>query len=461
MVRLAQERVLLIGDPHRQVHAALAQALPGVQVTSAPSFFDGIAELSAGNFTAVVAPAEPIERRPEAAVRQLRELVGDGRLVLFGNPTLELLNRKMLGFGVDDYLITPPSAGEIEQVFRAKPVRPQKSQPTPQEDFASDGVATKSWLGSGVVLADVVLEALTNSPQDAVGAAVQLLGSRLSHGARLNYWPGESSEAPAPQEGITRHEHPVHERINDREQQVGVVELLLPSDGDQSTAQPALRQLAQLLAKIATLQDRYNGLKKFAFTDELTGLFNARYFRHFLKTQIDRGRAEHFPVTLLLFDIDDFKRYNDQYGHVVGDEILRQTAAVMRTCTRAHDRVCRIGGDEFAVVFVDKEGPRQPRDPAAAPAPGPHRPPQTPEQVFHRFKRMIEDEKFPVLGTSGKGVLGISAGMAVYPYDAQDAAGLIQEADNRLMHGAKKRGKNSLVIVGTDAPIFPPSEAKP
>src|SRR5688572_28474180 len=107
MVRLANERVLLIGDTYHQVHAVLVQALPGAQVTSVTSYFDGLAELVANNDTAVVAAAEPIERRPEAAVRQLRELATDRRVVLFGHPTLELLSRKMLEFGADDYLITP------------------------------------------------------------------------------------------------------------------------------------------------------------------------------------------------------------------------------------------------------------------------------------------------------------------------------------------------------------------
>jgi hypothetical protein len=88
MVRLAQERVLLIGDPNRQVHAVLAQALPGAHVTSVASYFDGVAELAASNYTAVVAAAEPIERRPEAAVRQIRELAGVGRVVLYVHPSL-------------------------------------------------------------------------------------------------------------------------------------------------------------------------------------------------------------------------------------------------------------------------------------------------------------------------------------------------------------------------------------
>ena len=166
----------------------------------------------------------------------------------------------------------------------------------------------------------------------------------------------------------------------------------------------------------------------------------------------------HFPVTLLLFDIDDFKKYNDRFGHGVGDEILRQVAALMKRCTRDHDLIARIGGDEFAVVFWDKEGPRQPKNPGSGVQPG--RPPQAPREIFKRFQRLIASEDFPMLGQSGKGVLGVSAGLAVFPYEAHDVDTLIAEADRRLVHGAKKSGKNTLFIVGTDDPTLPPGETK-
>ena len=462
MVRLAQERVLLIGDAYRQVHGALAQALPGAQVTSVASFFDGVAELVANNFTAVIAAAEPIERRPEAAVRTLRELTGEGRVVLFGHPTLELLNRKMLEFGADDYLITPASAGELEQIFRAPPVRraPLERADAPGATASPAHPSAPADLLAAVSLADVVLDATVHAPQDAVATAVKRIAAQLPQDVHLAYRTGDGASGEAaggPEVGLaeagwTLQSQPVYAG----QQQAGVLDVRTRGDIDPAVAGAALSRLAALFAKLAFVQNRHNSLQKAAITDDLTGLYNARYFRLILNKILDTARKVHFPVTLLLFDIDDFKKYNDQYGHGVGDEILRQTAALMRRCTREHDYVCRIGGDEFAVVFWDKEGPRKPKDAKSA---GPHRPPQTPEQIFHRFQRLIEDEKFPVLGTSGKGVLGISAGMAVYPYEAQDAAGLIQEADNRLMHGAKKRGKNSLVIVGTDQPAaVPPSK---
>ena len=76
MPRIGQEKVLLIADPQRDVHGALIAAIPSATVTAVNDYFDGIAELTANQYTTVVASAEPIERRPEAAVRQLRELAG-------------------------------------------------------------------------------------------------------------------------------------------------------------------------------------------------------------------------------------------------------------------------------------------------------------------------------------------------------------------------------------------------
>ncbi|HTW93461.1 MAG TPA: GGDEF domain-containing protein, partial [Tepidisphaeraceae bacterium] len=151
--------------------------------------------------------------------------------------------------------------------------------------------------------------------------------------------------------------------------------------------------------------------------------------------------------TLLLFDIDNFKGYNDQYGHGVGDEILKQTAALMRRCVRDHDLVARISGDEFAVVFWEPEGPRVPRDAQKAPA-IPGQPPQEPALILERFRKLLESQDFPELGAGGKGKLTISGGLAVFPYDAQDVQTLIETADKALMFGAKQSGKNKINLVG-------------
>jgi two-component system cell cycle response regulator len=116
---------------------------------------------------------------------------------------------------------------------------------------------------------------------------------------------------------------------------------------------------------------------------------------------------------------------------------------------RDHDLVARISGDEFAVVFWEKEGPRQPRDPQAG-APG--RPPQAPQQILERFRRLLATQNFPGLGPGGQGTLTISGGLAVFPYDAQTVNDLVEAADRALMFKAKQSGKNSIFLVGGQAP---------
>src|SRR3954471_242250 len=134
MVRSGFERVILIGDTDRQVQGALLQALPGAQVTSVATVFDGIAELTSNSFSTVLAAAEPIERRPEAAVKTLRDLSAGGRLVLFGHPTLELLSRKMMQFGCDDYVITPAAPAELLQVLGTPPAM-RLAEPPPEGEI--------------------------------------------------------------------------------------------------------------------------------------------------------------------------------------------------------------------------------------------------------------------------------------------------------------------------------------
>jgi PleD family two-component response regulator len=117
------EQVLVVGDADRGVQNALAQALPTANVTAVSTYFDAIAELAGNRYTTVLASAEPIERRPEAAVQTLRQLAGDGRLILFGQPSLEPVSRKMLTFGCDDYIVTPATPGELGQLFGAPPIK--------------------------------------------------------------------------------------------------------------------------------------------------------------------------------------------------------------------------------------------------------------------------------------------------------------------------------------------------
>src|SRR5271167_3741889 len=84
MSRASQPRVLLVGDPRGQIHAAVSEALPGATVRTVPTVFDGIVELTQDEYAAVLVAAEPVGRRPVVAIRTLRELAGSSRLILFG-----------------------------------------------------------------------------------------------------------------------------------------------------------------------------------------------------------------------------------------------------------------------------------------------------------------------------------------------------------------------------------------
>lgn len=449
MPRIGQEKVLLIADPQREVHGALISAIPSASVTAVNDFFDAIAELSANQYTTVFASAEPVERRPEAAIRAIRELVGDGRLILFGQPSLEGLSRKMLEFGADDYLITPANAAELQQMFGTPLLRavPPKSENEAHDEVKVTRPPTAGDILQSLPLADVVLDALLKFPADSPAAAVKRISELIAPNMQFQLLaPGKS--APEPTEGIASVCHALRAGNVD----LGQLCLMTPADEDAHSSRHFLAQIAKLIGKVAELQDRHNGLKKLAITDQLTGVYNRRYFELFLTRILEKARVLRFPVTLLFFDIDNFKRYNDTYGHGVGDQILKETASLMRKTCREHDLVARIGGDEFAVVFWEKEGPRLPKD--AKPV-MPSKPPQSPRLVFERFRRQMATQSFPGLGSSGKGVLTISGGLASFPWDGRDVAELIEAADQALVKGAKQGGKDRIFLVGEDGKITP------
>jgi len=98
---------------------------------------------------------------------------------------------------------------------------------------------------------------------------------------------------------------------------------------------------------------RYGEARKLAETDALTGLFNQRYFQETLRREVTRAHRYTRKLTLIVFDLDDFKSINDQVGHLAGDRVLAQAADRLREAVRSTDVACRIGGDEFAVIMPE------------------------------------------------------------------------------------------------------------
>ena len=193
---------------------------------------------------------------------------------------------------------------------------------------------------------------------------------------------------------------------------------------------------------------RIRELEKLATEDDLTGLKNRRYLREFLKQILMRAESEDFNATLLIFDIDDFKQYNDSYGHAVGNNVLVQTATMMKRCWRDHDVVGRIGGDEFAVVFWDR--PLRPDEISDNERRSKQHAEHPQEAVFiaERFRQEMNATDLCLLGTDGKGVLTISGGLASFPRDGATVDELFEMADQAMLD-AKRCGKNQIYLVGT------------
>jgi diguanylate cyclase (GGDEF)-like protein len=199
-------------------------------------------------------------------------------------------------------------------------------------------------------------------------------------------------------------------------------------------------------ADIALLE-KISRLEKLATEDDLTGLKNRRYLREFAKQIITRAKKDNGRVTILVFDIDDFKHYNDVYGHAAGDEVLKQASLLIKRCCRRHDAVGRMGGDEFAVVFWD-----DPQCPQAADG-GERRSssadhPQEAIFIAKRFRRELEKTYLRFLGPDGRGVLTISGGLASLNRDGSTPEELFSKADQALLE-AKRSGKNRIYLVGS------------
>ena len=193
-----------------------------------------------------------------------------------------------------------------------------------------------------------------------------------------------------------------------------------------------LQPWADWLARWLLLHRQQQDLWFMAMRDELTGAWNRRYFNRFLRMVLQRAESDRSTVTLLLFDIDDFKLYNDRFGHVAGDDILRETVALMQSVVREQDVVARVGGDEFGVIFWDSEAPRRANS----------RHPTDVLKIADRFRKALHAHRFPKLA-SIETPLTISGGLASYPWDATTPDELIAKAD-AMAAQAKRDGKNAI-----------------
>ena len=204
--------------------------------------------------------------------------------------------------------------------------------------------------------------------------------------------------------------------------------VLLARDGRQIPVSVSVSRVrgddGQILSTLAICKDITRQkqlqaeLKEMTIKDNLTGLYNQRHFYQQLEMEIERARRQGRPLSLLLFDVDHFKTYNDRHGHLSGDALLRAIGEVVRECTRdCVDSGFRYGGDEFTVILPETEEEQARR-------------------IAERIRASFEERQF--------GDCTLSVGLMTFRDDINLQA-FIRLADE-MMYGAKRAGGNRVYV---------------
>lgn len=180
---------------------------------------------------------------------------------------------------------------------------------------------------------------------------------------------------------------------------------------------------------------RYEHTLAQTYIDPLTGLYNYRFFEQQLFRLFERAQEAGEPISLLIVDLDHFKRVNDTYGHEAGNQVLQTVAQLLKENVRPQDIVCRYGGEEFTILF-----------------------PQTDHHeariVGEQIRRKMEETPIVVHPTLSEDAqpdtveirITCSMGLASYPAHASDPLSLVRHADRALYIGGKKKGRNRLAV---------------
>ncbi|MFA7237632.1 MAG: GGDEF domain-containing protein [Phycisphaeraceae bacterium] len=383
------EVIVVVGD------AALARSAAGRPHTTVnvEDYLQAMGVMHRRKVRAVVGHMASLGRDAESTLHALRRINPAAKLLLVAEPAEEPDAMRAVRLGFDDYFVLPLRTGEIQKALGSQSAI-RNPQPAIKDESLLDQLLTER----GSICEKVVEQVKQQTGCDVWWSAQPVIDAKAC--------------VPLQHESTA-------------------LGHLASNECDDQRLYPAAQWASRWLA----MEQRLIHLRHLAYHDELTGAWNRRYFDRFLESVLNRARKQRFRVTLLIFDIDDFKLYNDRFGHDAGDEILCEATRLMQFAVRKHDVVARIGGDEFGVIFWDAEGPRKENS----------QHPHTPHILTARFQKAICEHRFPKLSDLAPGTLTISGGLASYPWDGQSPAELIKLADNMLLE-SKRQGKDKVTL---------------
>jgi diguanylate cyclase (GGDEF)-like protein len=173
---------------------------------------------------------------------------------------------------------------------------------------------------------------------------------------------------------------------------------------------------------VAALWQSEKKFRELSITDDLTRLYNSRHFFNQITKEIERTNRYEHPLSLLMLDLDNFKKYNDAFGHIAGDEVLAKAGGILRDSLRKTDTAYRYGGEEFAILLPETKG----------------------EEALHFAERIRQAFESQDLTIPEKQNLSVTVSLGVVQYEIGEKLNSFITRADKNMYAAKNKGKNRI-----------------